>query len=285
MANKQSKFWFLAAIAAPIANFASCGWLTASLAALTILPLAVLPKSWEGMPKWLAIAEAVWLGAVAGLLLQNSAAYWPSDNALAVPLTLLALAAFTGSGSAPRVGAVLALCMALLAVPLAVSGTARAEPKWLKPEIAPWPMALTAALLLPNLPASGEKRKPLLGIGALVLALSTLIQGTISHGVAATIPDAFYQTSRALGYLEPVAAAAMTLGWYTTAGYLLESSVILTKAAGVKREYATVLHTGTAAVVLLFSWQPQCTKIAVLSAFFWVLIPFFMFLKKVKNSA
>lgn len=250
------------------------------MAAVTILPLSLLPKSWEGLPKTIALIESVWFGAVAGLLLQNSAVYWPSDDTLAVPLTLLVLAGITTDAGASRARAVLALCMALLAIPLVVSGAAHAEPIWLKPKIAPWPMALTLALLLPNLPASGEARKgrPLLAAAMLALACSLLVQGTISFGVASAVPDAFYQTARTLGYLEPVAAAAMTLGWYTTAVYALQSAKKLTK-------FANLLSTGTAALVLLTSWQPQITKITVLSAVFWVLIPFFMFLKKVKNSA
>lgn len=232
------------------------------------------------MPKLIALIESVWLGAVAGLLLQNSAVYWPSDRAVAVPLTLLVLAGITTDAAASRAGAVLALCMALLAISLAVSGAARAELIWLEPQIAPWPMALNLALLLPNLPVSGEARKgsALLASAMLTLACSVLIQGTVSFGVANAVPDAFYQTARTLGYLEPVAAAAMTLGWYTTAVYALQSAKKLTK-------FANVLGTGTAALVLLTSWQPQITKITALSAVFWILIPFFMFLKKVKNSA
>lgn len=287
MHKKQSNLWLLAAVAAPIAHFANCGWLAAAMAALTVLPLTLLPKSWEGMPKSVALLESVWLGAVAGILLQNSACCWPSDSSLAVPLTLLALASFTGSAAAPRAGNLMALCMALLAVPLVISGAVHAELNWLRPERAPWPMALTLALLIPNLPAAGERRKGsvLIWIGTLTLALSALIQGTVSQNVASRVPDAFYQTARTLGYLEPVAAAAMTLGWYAMAVYLLQSAAEVTKSAELDPKLAVVLRTGTSALVLLFSWQPQITKIAALSAFFWVLIPFFMFLKKVKNSA
>ena len=287
MYKKQSNLWLLAAMAAPIAHFANCGWLAAAMAALVVLPLTLLPKSWEGMPKSVALLESVWLGVVTGILLRGSAVYWPSDNAHAVPLTLLALAAFTGSAAAPRAGNLMALCMALLAVPLAISGAAHLDLNWLRPERAPWPMALTLALLIPNLPAAGEKRKGsvLISIGTLTLALSALIQGTVSQNVASRVPDAFYQTARTLGYLEPVAASAMTLGWYAMAVYLLQSAAEVTKSAELDPKLAVVLRTGTSALVLLFSWQPQITKIAALSAFFWVLIPFFMFLKKVKNSA
>ena len=106
---KQHTLWLLAAIAAPAAHFSGSGWLTAVLAAFIVLPLSLLPKDWSDMHKPLAIIQIGWLGAVAGSLLTESSAYWPSDNHWAVPLTILALAAWTGTAAAPRIGAVIAL--------------------------------------------------------------------------------------------------------------------------------------------------------------------------------
>ena len=94
--SKQHTLWLLAALTAPLAHFSGCGWLTAAVTAAAILPLTLIPKSWEGMSKLLALAELLWLGAAAGILLQNSAVYWPSDNDWVVPLTLLTLADLKG---------------------------------------------------------------------------------------------------------------------------------------------------------------------------------------------
>ena len=273
---KQHTLWLLTALTAPLAHFSGCGWLMAAVTAAAILPLTLIPKSWEGMAKPLALAELLWLGASAGILLQNSAVYWPSDNNWVVPLTLLTLAAVTASVSAPRIGAVLALCMALTAVPLALSGAAHLEPDWLKPTASPWPAALTWVLLLPNLPAGGERGKGrrVFLLGALTAALALLIQGTISPRVASSVPDPFYQTARTLGHLEPVAAAGVTLGWYALAVLLIESGRRIAGTSGIGPKTASVLLLGTATGCVLFLQNQNGWFWTVLSTFLWVLIPF-----------
>ena len=95
MQSKQSQVWLLAALAAPIAHFSGCGWLTVLITAALVLPLAILEKDWS-FPRPVAYAQILWLGIVAGSLLPGAVACWPSDNSVAVPLTLLTLAALTG---------------------------------------------------------------------------------------------------------------------------------------------------------------------------------------------
>ena len=95
MKGKQHTLWLLAALAAPIAHYSGSGWLMSGLAALAVLPLTRIPKSWEGLTRGMAFAQILWLGLVAGLLLPGSAACWPSEQDKAVPLTLLTLAALT----------------------------------------------------------------------------------------------------------------------------------------------------------------------------------------------
>lgn len=284
---KQHTLWLLAAIAAPAAHFSGSGWFMAALTALAVLPLMLLPKSWEGMPKIGAVLQILWLGVAAGALLPASAAYWPSDNDLVVPLTLLTLAAFTGASSAPRVGAVLAFCMALLAIPAAVSGAAHAEPEWLRPQLAPWPLGLTLVLLLPNLPAAGEseKGKRILGATAAAIAPALLVQAVTATPVAMAAPDPLYQTARGLGHLEPVVAAGMTLGWYALACWLFHSAVQIAKGGGMGERLPYVLVWGTATALVLFRQQPGEGFLTVLSLFWWVITPFFQKMKKVKKGA
>jgi len=169
MHQKQHTLWLLAALAAPLAHFSGCGWLSAGAAAAAALPLMLLPKDWERPLGPVVLAQLVSLGAVAGTLLQYSAVYWPSDNALAVPLVLLALAALTGNAAAPRIGALLALCMALTAVPAAVSGAAKAEPAWLRPTVEAWPWMLSLVLLLANLPAADRGKRSVGAVGILAV--------------------------------------------------------------------------------------------------------------------
>lgn len=285
--SKQHTLWLLAAVSAPVAHFSGCGWFSALLAAAAALPLILVPKHWEGMGKGMALGQALWLGAVTGLLLKNSAVYWPSDNDLAVPAVLLALAAVTVEKSAPRIGAVLAFCMALLAIPAAISGAAHIEPKWLKPEPTPWPLGLTLVLLLPNLPAAGEnqKGKRLLGTAAVTIALSLLVQGVTAVSVAVTLADPFYQTARALGHLEPVIAAGLTLGWYALASWLFHSGAYIAQRAGIGEKLSYVLLWGTATAFVLLGQQPAMQFVTVLSLFWWVITPFFLNLKKLEKSA
>lgn len=283
--TKQHTLWLLAAASAPLAHFCGCGWFAALLAAAVVLPLNLLPKSWEGMSGPLALLQLLWLGGVAGWLLQNSAAYWPSDNDLVVPLTLLTLAAVTPKSASPRIGAVLAFCVVLLALPVAISGAAHLESAWVRWSAAPWPAALSLVLLFPALPAAGaaKKGRQSIQMGLLTILLALLVQGTISPRVAGAVDDPFYQTARTLGYLEPVAAVGMTLGWYAMAAFLLKSAAMIAESGSIGNRTAYVLPTGTAIAALLLKWQPGIRLWAVLSTILWVLIPFLTKIKKSKK--
>lgn len=283
MKPKQHTLWLLAVLFAPLAHDSGTGWLSALLASAAVLPLSLLPKRWTGQPKPLAVVQMLWLGAVAGVLISGSAAYWPSDNDLVVPLTILALAALTNSMAAPRLGAVLALCIALLSIPAVIFGAAKIEPAWLRPEAGEWPWALTLVLLLPNLPAGGGNPRSPLYAGIAAVLLSALTQGTISSNVAASVPDPFFQTARTLGYLEPILAAAMTLGWYAMTIYLLESARILAAESNMMPQWATVLTLGTATGIILLRVQLSATYLALLSTFLWVFSPFLTKMKKVEK--
>ena len=285
MKNKQNTVWLLAALAAPLAHFSGSGWLTAALTACAVLPLSLLPKDWTDLHKPLAIIQIGWLGAVAGSMLTASSAYWPADNHWAVPLTILALAAWTGTAAAPRIGAVIALCMALLAIPTALSAAAHIEFAWLAPSFGEWPWGLTLALLIPNLPAGEESgRNRIRSGGILAVVLSAVVQGTISANVAGVVTDPFYQTARTLGYLEPIVASAVTLGWYAMTAYLLGSAKIIAKESGMEALWASVLAVGTATIFVLTKRQLHTPFWTVLTAFLWVLNPFLRKIKKVEKT-
>ena len=271
----QKNLWLLAAIAAPAAHFSGCGWLTAGLTALVIGALTFWSKGWGELSRPVGLIQILWLGIVAGSLLPASAVYWPSDNDLAVPLTILVLAAWTNSAAAPRIGAVLAFCMALLAIPQAASGAAHMKLDWLHPARSSWSSGLAVALLLPCLPAVAGERKGRAVFGSVVLAtlLAVLVQGVISPAAAAALPDAFYQTARTLGYLEPIAAVWMTLGWYAMTALVLHSVREIARSSGLKQTTANVLAVGTAVGCILFEVQLYGWILPVLSAVLWVLVP------------
>ena len=283
MQSKQSNLWLLAVLAAPAAHFSGCGWLPVLITAAVVLPLARIKKDWT-FSKPAALVQILWLGIVAGSLLPGSAVCWPSDNSLAVPLTLLTLAALTGAAKAPRIGAVLAFAMGLLALPVALSGVANVHIQWLKPTELDWQPMLVLVFLLTSLPAAG-KGKGIWYTGALAVAIAVLEQGALSPYVAAALKDSAYQTARALGYLEPVAAAALTMGWYAMASMLFASASNIAQKCGISQRLSYVLPWGTATGWLLFEWQLSAPFLMGLSAFLWVLSPFFQKMKKVKNSA
>ena len=285
MNTKQSHLWLLAALAAPIAHFAGCGWLTALTTAAAVLPLVLIHKDWS-FPKPVALIQILWLGIVAGSLLPAAAACWPSASTLAVPLTLLTLAALTGATRAPRIGTVLAFAMGLLALPVALSGAANLEARWLSPTQLKWEPMLALVSLLSVLPAGGEEKgSGILSVGILTAALSVLVQGVLSLSVAESLPDPEYQTARTLGYLEPVAAAALTMGWYATTSWLFASAAEIAQNSHMGQWLSYVLLWGTAALGLLFEWQLPAPFLMGLSAFLWCFAPFFQKMKKVKNSA
>lgn len=270
---KQHTLWLLAALSAPIAHLSGTGWLTAALTALAILPLSLIPRSWEDIPKPLAYLEAIWLGIVAGLLLPASAANWPSDNTRVVPLTILALAIFTNTAAAPRIGSVLAFCMALLAIPVGIAAAQRIEPEWLAPTLSPWSPGLTLILLLPALPAAGDRKRRIPYAALLTIVMTALTQGVLSPQVAAAVPDPFYQTARTLGHLEPVTAAGLTLGWYALTSFLLQNGARIAKSSGIKPKTATTLAAAAAAIAILIPWQPNKILITAITALLWLIVP------------
>ena len=285
MKTKQSHLWLLAALAAPVAHFSGCGWLTALTTAAVVLPLALLRKDWS-FSKPVALIQIIWLGIVAGSFLPAAAACWPSGSALAVPLTLLTLAALTEASRAPRIGAVLAFAMGLLALPIALSGAAKLESKWLTPTPLIWEPMLALVFLLPALPAGvKEKGRGILSVGILTAALSGLVQGILSPNMAPSLPDPEYQTARTLGYLEPMAAAALTMGWYSMISWLFASAAEIAQNSHMEERLSHVLLWGTAAFGLLIKWQLPAPFLMVLSVFLWCFTPFFQKMKKVKNSA
>lgn len=270
---KQHTLWLLAALSAPIAHLSGSGWLTAAITALLIFPLSLIPRSWEDIPKPLGYLEVIWLGIVAGLLLPGSAANWPSDNTYVVPLTLLTLAILTNAAAAPRIGAVLALCMALLAIPVAITAAKHIEPEWLSPQPGKWSPGLTLVLLLPTLPAAGDQKRRIPCAALLAIAITALTQGVLSPRVAAAVPDPFYQTARTLGHLEPVTAAALTLGWYALTSFLLQNASIIAKSSDIDPKIANTLASATAATTILLPSQPNTTLITTITALLWLFLP------------
>ena len=118
----------------------------------------------------------------------------------------------------------------------------------------------------------------------MALILAAVVQGTVSPQVALSVPDPFFQTARTLGHMEPILAAAVTLGWYALAVYLLQSARYIAKECKIGRIWSGVLVLCTASAAVLLKWQLHAPFWSVLSAFLWVLTPFLTKNKKVEKS-
>lgn len=171
---------------------------------------------------------------MAGTMARTSAGSWPGDNAPAVPLILLALAAWSagkGPSAAARVGCV--LFWFVLGLYLLILGTAAGEVQWrwlapVKGEV-PWMGVVVALLpgaavyLLKEKKPSGRAVVP----GAFGVAAVLTTAGVLSPWVAGGMTDAFYEMTRSLEVLgvarrfEAVLSAGMTVGWYCCLTVLL----------------------------------------------------------------
>ncbi len=274
MSTKSHTLWLLAALAAPVAHFSGCGWLPALLAAAVFLPLTVLPANWENLSKPFALLQMAWLGLIAGSLLKDAAVYWPSGNDLVVPFTLLILATLTNPDSAGRIGTVLAFCLLVLAIPTAWSAATTLEFAWLKPAVSGWPVALSIVLLLPALPSGERSGKQLLPLLALSAILGLLTQGVLSPRVAASQPDAFYQMARTLGHMEPIVAAAMTLGYFALMCHITATGRRLALSSGLPRFLSLFLLPIIAGICILTDGAFLNGKTLFGSLILWIFTPF-----------
>ena len=270
--DKQQLLGLAAAMSAPLALCAGCGWGTILVAGVALLPLTCLPQNWRGMGKLLRWIEALWMGAVLGGLLRQSAAFWPSHEGLTVPLVLLALAFCTGGEEAPRVGAVLGFCLFVLYLPVAAAGAVQLEPEWLAEPFGQWTTVLPVVLLLPAL-FHGKGGKGAVRTAVIGAAFALLTQGVLSPWVAGSVETPFYQMARTLSpggvsHIEPVISVAVTLGWYALAAGVLEHSEEVGRRTG---RFLTTL-AAIMTIVLGVEIDGICT--VILCLILWIIVPF-----------
>ncbi len=263
--DKQHTMLQLAAMSAPLALCAGCGWGTVLLASVVVLPLTCLPRRWEGMGLGLRWIQAAWMGLILGVLLKNSASFWPSHEGKTVPLILLALAYWTHNAAA--VGAVLGFCLVVLYFPVSVSGAMQLEPGWLLPAFGEMNPVLPVVLLLPALLAGERRGRAARWTGILGTVLAMLTQGILSPWVAGSVEAPFYEMARTLSpggisHVEPVIAVAVTLGWYALAAGIL-------KRSGVR-----MVTAAAAAGAVLWDLSPKGMWMVVICVILWILIPF-----------
>lgn len=277
--------WLLAAVSAPLAHYCGNGWVAVGLAAGAMLPLTMMfSGGWRSMGKWVSGLQFLFLIVVMGYLVRAAGDYWPSgETGWAVPVTLLALAAVSAGGDkASRAGSAVAWLMILLAIPLLTAGAAQVRMDRLRPYRADWPSGLLVALLIPalgnvwNTEGTGSFSSRL-GVALLAVVPAALAQGILSGTVARSQQTPFYEMARTMylwgGRWEPLAAMAVTLGWYALCSFLTATACGFGTAAGIPEKWCPWLVFSAAAAFVWFRVQLNGVFVLVAALVLWVLTP------------
>lgn len=285
--SRQLATWLSVALAPVLLQLcAGIGWAAALLTSVVCGVAVFTVWKWGGVATHPAIACLQYLYIIVLLwnLLPNTAMSWPGDNYPAVPLILLALAAWSvnkGADAAARVGCVLFWIVLIIYLAVIVSGVGSIKAAWLipKPPKVHWKAA--TLLLIPGaavvLNQSEQSRTPRLFLSGMVfVAGSVITAGILSPHYAAALPDPFYTAVRSLNVLgvargfEAVLSACMTAGWFS----LL--SVLLSVAAAQLQQWGrggVWLATGLSALGMLCKMYISWEIMALLASVFWVIIP------------
>jgi len=239
--SRQLATWLCAALIPTLLQLAAgIGWPTAAVITVVCCGVVFAVWKWGKSPKQPVLAVLLYLYVIVLLwsLLPNAAFSWPGDNYPAVPLILLALAAWSankGADAAARVGCVLFWFVLLIYLAVLASGTSEIKYRWLYPELSSDPWAAVALLLVPcttlTLRKEGRGWTPrLLLPGIFLLAGAAVTAGILSPELAKVLPDTFYTAVRSLNLLgiaqrfEAVLSAGMTVGWFSLFAVLLSSA-------------------------------------------------------------
>lgn len=221
-------------------------------------------------------------------LLPNAAYSWPGDNYPAVPLILLALAAWSankGAQAAARVGCV--LFWLVLGVYLAVLalGTGEVKAQWLRPVQTATPWQAVTLLLISAGAVLTVGREDKWKVNLLLPAVlwnvaAVVVVGVLSPGRADMLPDPLYTTVQSLRLpgiaqrFEALLSAGMTVGWFALMTVLLSVCAGLVEAVkpnwNRKALWGAALLAGAGVLCNLhISW----VILAVLATVFWVVFP------------
>lgn len=228
----QLRAWMLTAIIPAILSVIGRNtWATVLLMALgcSILCFCVLSCRIEKLPKWLCILELAWLTVFLAGIAKISGSCWEKTNAYPwIPMILLLVAACAsrnGVFRSARTGATLLwLVIPVLGV-VFLSGTTDIRANWIPTDLEIPSGTLIALLLTPCATAYLPKERKALRwtgflLGAIALAASILIYGTLGAQVAQTTPNSFYEFSKgvtlfgAAERFEALVACALTGGLF-----------------------------------------------------------------------
>ena len=239
--NRQLATWLCAALIPTLLQLAAgIGWPMAVIVAAVCTGVVSVVWKWGKAPEHRLLAGLQYLYIIVLLctLLPYSAMSWPGDNDPAVPLILLALAAWSankGADAAARVGCVLFWLVLIIYLTVLASGTSGIKINWLRPGNSADPLPAVVLLLIPCITLTLRKEKKgwsprLLLPGIFLVAAAVITAGNLSPALAQRLPDPFYSAVRSLNILgiaqrfEAVLSAGMTVGWFSMFAVLLSSA-------------------------------------------------------------
>lgn len=249
--------------------------------------------------KWLWVLQCVWAAVLLGGAANFTAGAWQGSRVTpAVPLTLLALAAFSaqsGGERASRAGAVLAWFVVLLFAVALAAGVPQWKIKYLAPR---WQMprwALIPVFLLPSavqiLPC--EKRPgPFCMLGAALppLLLTLCVNGVLLP-TAEKYASPFLEYSKSISLFgaaerfESVISCAMTMGWFAFLSLVLAGA-----GEGWERlrpgwgKYGVWGSAAVAAAMTLAGVAVPEALLAAGTVLTWVILPLVMPKNKLKKD-
>lgn len=285
--GRQLSGWvFVALVPVSIQLGAGSSWLaTAGVASICGVAVWLVWRFGAERWRWTYVPRYLLLVVIVGTLLDRAASSWPGDNYPAVPLILLALAAWStgkGTSAAARVGCVLFWFVLLMYLMVFGAGVGSVRVEWLRPWWGEVEAEVVLLMLVPAISVSllregdGWSGRMLLPGAFLVLA-AVLVSGVMSPELAG---KGFYEMSRGLELLgtvsrfEPVISAGMTLGWFSLLTLLLSVCGCLMdrfrKGSGRVGVYIGAVGS---AVWMLCDLHISMVLLLVLVSIFWVLMP------------
>ena len=269
--------WLMIAMFAPLAHFGDCGYVAMCCAVLAFLPLSLLVRGKQRkVGRTFSFLRWIWLLVVLSQLLPHASAYWMGGGK-AVPLTLLALAAWGASGErAERTGNVIFWLTLPVLVLFSALAVQKIETVWLMPEAGEWSAGLIVGLLLPALPGKAHnlKGRMLAIIGITTVGLAMLIQGCLSLRVAQIEEAPLYTVGRTVGGgVEILVSVGITLSWYALCNTMIDSATALTENMGIAHKWGRWLSALVTSVLIVGDCQISGIILVLSCLLLWIILP------------
>lgn len=291
---RQLTAWLFTALTPVLIQYTSGSWIRV-LAVGFLCSIAVW-LTWRFGRGGNSVLSGIVLVIVLGSLMEDAAECWRGDNYPAVPLILLALAAWSawkGPTAAARTACVLFWAVLFIYIIVFASGIQGVELERLKPqwEGADWQtpiLLLIPAASIPLLNKEGRWGPRLLLPLLFAVGAAAITVGVLSLELARELKMPFYEMSRSLDLFgvakrfEAVISAAMTVGWFSL------MSLILTLAANAAKRWAKPAILGAAGIPagwMLCDLHISGGFLLLLVTIFWVVFPILaQGIEKIKKS-